>query len=528
MLDVQQIGGGGRGEEQQQQQQQQQQRGRYLHQAQLAGLKRLSARATAGPTKAAGGARRVFFSFSAYARSVIEHLKRAQVPIAEGLSDGEFDRIEATFSLTFPPDLKGILQEGLPVGAAFPNWRTGNFEQLRTRIDLPCAGLLHEVALGRFWWKTWGRRPAETQHAVQIASAALRAAPILIPMCGHCYIPCSPNQAGNPIFFVYQKEVVYCGYDVADFFDRELFLVHACMDPLEAPDWGEETGLGKGTNGGESFHQAHLDSLRRSSAASSGVDSSEASSSGASESGGETWGRSLDFLAKQSDGWLLGNLKRTRGCPNDPAKVKDGDATRQLTLSRSLDRKSQESDSTKIFSTEKPLPSQALMNISLAMPPWAARTPRHIDFWSDIADKQKASVAVLPQEDGLFAPCNMDNDDMMTQPPRLDSIPGKHLDVRDEAEPKNSSKWVACYLEEMSLMLRQGGWREDDISDMMGAQALPKLWNQQLDAQVKKISQLISQQFLQDFSPRDFTISLQQLSTLQYMFCGQCTHNFVH
>jgi hypothetical protein len=264
------------------------------------------------------------------------------------------------------------------------------------------------------------------------------------------------------------------------------------MDPLEAPDWGEETGLGKGANGGESFHQAHLDSLRRSSAASSGVDSSEASSSGASESGGETWGRSLDFLAKQSDGWLLGNLKRTRGRPNDPAKVKDGDTTQQLTLSRSLDRKSQESDSTRIFSTEKPLPSQALMNISLAMPPWAARTPRCIDFWSDIADKQKASVAVLPQEDGLFAPCNMDNDDMMTQPPRLDSIPAKHLDVRDEAEPKNSSKWVACYLEEMSLVLRQGGWREDDISDMMGAQALPKLWNQQLDAQVKKISQLIS------------------------------------
>jgi hypothetical protein len=82
----------------------------------------------------------------------------------------------------------------------------------------------------------------------------------------------------------------------------------------------------------------------------------------------------------------------------------------------------------------------------------------------------------------------------------LDSIPTKHLDVRDEAEPKNSSKWVACYLEEMSLVLRQGGWREDDISDMMGAQALPKLWNQQLDAQVKKISQLISHQFLQDFS----------------------------
>jgi len=51
------------------------------------------------------------------------------------------------------------------------------------------------------------------------------------------------------------------------------------MDPLEAPNWGEEIGLGKGTNGGESFHQAHLDSLRKSSSASSVVDSSKALSS---------------------------------------------------------------------------------------------------------------------------------------------------------------------------------------------------------------------------------------------------------
>jgi hypothetical protein len=70
----------------------------------------------------------------------------------------------------------------------------------------------------------------------------------------------------------------------------------------------------------------------------------------------------------------------------------------------------------------------------------------------------------------------------------LDSIPATHLDVRAEAEPKNSSKWVACYLEELSLVLRQGGGREDDSSDMKGAQALPKLWNQQLDAQAVLLS----------------------------------------
>jgi hypothetical protein len=63
------------------------------HQAHAGGLKRLSARASAGPSTPPG-TRRVFFSFSTYARNVIEHLKKRDVPIAEGLSDEEFERID--------------------------------------------------------------------------------------------------------------------------------------------------------------------------------------------------------------------------------------------------------------------------------------------------------------------------------------------------------------------------------------------------------------------------------------------------
>ncbi|CAM6017855.1 unnamed protein product [Sphagnum balticum] len=355
-----------------------QQRGiSYLHRTQLAGLKRLSARATASTTNPAEAGttrrRRVnSFSFAEDAKRVIEHLQRAQVPVAEGLSDRELDRIEATFAFTFPADLKAILQQGLPVGAGFPNWRrtTGkNLEQqqLRTRIELPCAGLLEEVALGRFWWKTWGQRPPAEKNsdAVDIAAAALRASPMLIPIFDHCYIPCSPNLVGNPIFFVYQKVVLYCGYDLADFFDRELFLlVHTCMTPLEVVGSSLLLLQRSSSDGEQSFHSTDdLDSLHRSSVGSSATDSSSeaSSSSGASSEG----------------------------------------------------------------------PS-----------------PRHIEFWNTKEEDQ-------PQ---LVLNCS--------------------------SSGSSSSKWLTRYLEEMSLVLRQGGWREDDICDMMEAQALPSTtWNQQIDAQ---------------------------------------------
>ncbi|KAH7294701.1 hypothetical protein KP509_27G014100 [Ceratopteris richardii] len=57
-----------------------------------------------------------------------------------------------------------------------------------------------------------------------MARRAIRAAPPLVPIYSHCYIPCSPKLSGNPILFIFEKDVFYCGYDLADFFGREIFL----------------------------------------------------------------------------------------------------------------------------------------------------------------------------------------------------------------------------------------------------------------------------------------------------------------
>ena len=472
------------------------------NQAQLAGLKRLSARASAGPSTPPG-TRRVFFSFSAYARSVIDHLKRRDVPIAEGLSDEEVEKIEATYGFAFPPDLKGILQEGVPVGRGFPNWRSSNVQHLRMRLNLPVLGLLHEVANSKFWWKPWGPRPVDIDLAIRTARNALRNFPLLIPMYGHCYIASSPNLAGNPVFFVYQKNVFYCGYDVADFFEREAFRVHDCDPAFESDDWQDNSGSGQSgrsstsgngdTKRGDIFH-TDVDSTHRSSSSSSATDLSDASisTSGSSESQSETWGRNLDVLAKNAEG--LGTPRSRGNIFSRFGRSKSKNVHRQLLKTSSVDDNASietESPRSSICQDdivrygqiiEKPLPPKTLMNLSMAIPPWAARSPRRIEFWSDLAEKhQKQDLG--GQKECISAPQSVD--EVLAAPlSPVKENPDKETVERKEQSTAKSLKWLTGYLEEMSLVLRQGGWEEDDISEMMDSKVSPDLWNQQIDAEV--------------------------------------------
>jgi hypothetical protein len=480
------------------------------HQAQLAGLKRLSARATAGPSTPPG-TRRVFFSFSAYARSVIDHLKRCDVPIAEGLSDEEFEKIEATYGFTFPPDLKGILQEGVPVGSGFPNWRSDNVQHLRMRLNLPVLGLLHEVANSKFWWKPWGPRPVDIDLAIRTARNALRKFPLLIPMYGHCYIASAPNLAGNPVFFVYQKDVVYCGYDVADFFEREGFRAHEYDPALESDDWQDNSGSsrsgrssisGNGDNKRDIFH-TDADSTHRSSSSSSATDLSDASGSGSSESQSETWGRNLDVLAKNTES--LGTPRSRGNIFSRFGRSRSKNVHRQLLKASSVDDNvsvETESPRSSICQDdivrygqiiEKPLPPKTLMNLSMAIPPWAARSPRRIEFWSDLAEKHQKQNGGAQRK---CVPLPQTMDEVVAAPlSPVKENPAIETLERKEQSAAKSSKWLTGYLEEMSLVLRQGGWVEEDISDMMESKISPDLWNQQIDAEVSGLMSIEKSQF---------------------------------
>ncbi|VFQ58329.1 unnamed protein product [Cuscuta campestris] len=163
---------------------------------------------------------RVCFSYAAYAKKIIAALRSLDLPVEEGLSDVEFSALESSLNFSFPPDLRSILREGLPVAPGFPNWRSASPQQLEVQINLPILGLCKEVSRGRFWLHRWGSRPDDERQAVISAKEFLKSVPVLVPIFRQFYIPASPQSAGNPVFYVHGVEVEVWSFDLAGFFQR--------------------------------------------------------------------------------------------------------------------------------------------------------------------------------------------------------------------------------------------------------------------------------------------------------------------
>ncbi|KAL8528678.1 hypothetical protein ACS0TY_006216 [Phlomoides rotata] len=201
-----------------------------LNPAHVAGLRRLSARAAAATSLPP---RNSLLSFTTLADKIVCHLKNSGIRVLSGLSDSEFALAEAEFGFEFPPDLKAVLSAGLPVGAGFPDWRSSGSArlQLRGAIDLPVASISFHIARNALWSKSWGNRPSDPEKSLKIARNALKRAPLLIPVFNHCYIPCNPCLAGNPIFYVDENKIFCCGFDLSDFFDRESSVFRQSSDP---------------------------------------------------------------------------------------------------------------------------------------------------------------------------------------------------------------------------------------------------------------------------------------------------------
>ncbi|RDX57756.1 hypothetical protein CR513_62979, partial [Mucuna pruriens] len=180
-------------------------------------------------SKQARQKKQICFSFAAYAKNILKSLKSSNVVIDEGLSEAELANIESKLKFSFPPDLRVILQEGLPTSQGFPNWRSSSTQQLQILLTLPTSSILRRVSNTRFWHPSWGPQPPDPTRDIRLL---LDDAPPLVPIYRHCYIPSSPDAAGNPVFYVdHDGHVRLLSFDVAGFF-REFLL----LEP-EEPVW---------------------------------------------------------------------------------------------------------------------------------------------------------------------------------------------------------------------------------------------------------------------------------------------------
>src|SRR5207248_328250 len=97
----------------------------------------------------------------------------------------------------FPPDLREFLSFALPISTGWVDWRHGNRSEIALKLSGPLAGICFDIQHSDFWLNSWGEKPEALDEAFHRARAAVDAAPRLIPIYGHRYIPDRPHEVGN-------------------------------------------------------------------------------------------------------------------------------------------------------------------------------------------------------------------------------------------------------------------------------------------------------------------------------------------
>lgn len=155
-----------------------------------------------------------------YVKQVLE---QAGVLFAPGLTLIEVQQIEEEYGFTFPPDLKDFLLFALPISEGFINWRESDRDEIQRRLSWPYEGVCFDIEHNAFWIEEWGQKPSVLTDAFDIAKHAINNAPTLIPVYGHRYMPDRPSERGNPVFSVYQTDIIYYGSDLYDYLQNEFY-----------------------------------------------------------------------------------------------------------------------------------------------------------------------------------------------------------------------------------------------------------------------------------------------------------------
>jgi hypothetical protein len=179
---------------------------------------------------------------SKYVDAVVGALRRRGFACARGLTKREILAAESEHGFQFPPDLRDLLEQVLPLGERCPDWRSPGSAFIRDRLAWPVESICFDITHNTFWLPAWGQRPDSLEEAHATARKALRAAPFLIPVFAHRYLPASPCTSGNPVFSVYQTDIIHYGVDLFSYLTAEFgvpnpFPVPAT--PREIPFWSE-------------------------------------------------------------------------------------------------------------------------------------------------------------------------------------------------------------------------------------------------------------------------------------------------
>lgn len=136
----------------------------------------------------------------------------------QGYTQAELEEAQERYRFRFPPDLLALLRDRRPLHSY--DWRHDDVA-IRKALEWPLEGLLFDLEHSNLWLDGWGERPDTLGGRAEVLTDLVHAAPRLIPIFGHRYIPETPHAAGNPVLSVWQSDIIYYGVDLPDYLRRE-------------------------------------------------------------------------------------------------------------------------------------------------------------------------------------------------------------------------------------------------------------------------------------------------------------------
>jgi len=86
----------------------------------------------------------------------------------------------------------------------------------------PWSGIAFDIEHNNDRWpEFWGTKPIDIRDQFAAARKWFNDAPVLIPLFGHRYLPCDPCEEGNPVFSVYQMDIINYGGNLEDWIEIE-------------------------------------------------------------------------------------------------------------------------------------------------------------------------------------------------------------------------------------------------------------------------------------------------------------------
>jgi hypothetical protein len=158
-----------------------------------------------------------------------------------GYGQQELDDIQQRWKVRFPADLIDIYRKRRSVIDNGFDWVKTPGAEIQRMMDAPLEGILFDVRENAFWLSEWGEKPKSNAAAEEIVRAAVAAAPRLIPVYSHRYLPETPFGRGNPVFSVVQTDIIVYGPNLDLYVAQEMHGTSRAIAARRIPFWTQLT-----------------------------------------------------------------------------------------------------------------------------------------------------------------------------------------------------------------------------------------------------------------------------------------------